>query len=105
MHAHAERGHDQFPVADSRLIDRSHALSGNAAPDALRLPFGDAKRHGMHAHAERGHDQFPVADSRLIDRSHALRGNAAPDALRLPLVTRSVTGCMPRRSVGTISFL
>jgi hypothetical protein len=59
----------------------------------------------MHAHAERGHDQFPVADSRLIDRSHALRGNAGPDALRLLLVTRSVTGCMPTRSVGTISFL
>jgi hypothetical protein len=102
MHAQAERGHDQFPVADSRLIDRSHALRGNAAPDALRLPLVTP---GMHAHAGRGHDQFPVADSRLIDRSHALRGNAAPDALRLLLVTRSVTGCMPRRSVGTISFL
>jgi hypothetical protein len=59
----------------------------------------------MHAHAERGHDQFPVADSRLIDRSHALRGNAGPDALRLLLVTRSVKGCMPTQSVGTISFL
>jgi hypothetical protein len=59
----------------------------------------------MHAHAERGHDQFPLADSRLIDRSHALRGNAGPDALRPPLVTRSVTGCMSTRSVGTISFL
>jgi hypothetical protein len=61
MHAHAEREHDQSPVADSRLIDRSHALRGNAAPDDLRLPFGDAERHRMHVHTERGHDQFPVA--------------------------------------------
>jgi hypothetical protein len=45
------------------------------------------------------------------DRSHALRGNAAGDALRSAVdtrlescarVTRSVTGCIPTRSVGTI---
>ncbi|KAB0502851.1 hypothetical protein F7R14_19690 [Pseudomonas lini] len=44
-------------------------------------------------------------------RSHALRGNAAGDAPRsardarlesCALVTRSVTGCIPTRSVGTI---
>ncbi len=37
----------------------------------------------------------------MIDRSHALRGNASMDALR-PLGTRSVPGCIPTRSVGTI---
>ncbi len=45
------------------------------------------------------------------DRSHALRGNAASDALRpaddarfkfCAVVTRSVTGCIPTQSVGTI---
>ena len=46
------------------------------------------------------------------DRSHAPRGNAAGDALRpavdtrlesCAMVTRSVTGCIPTRSVGTIN--
>ena len=45
------------------------------------------------------------------DRSHAPRGNAASDALRptgdarlksRAVVTRSVTGCVPTQSVGTI---
>ncbi|PRW94836.1 hypothetical protein C7A10_04200 [Pseudomonas fluorescens] len=38
------------------------------------------------------------------DRSHAPRGNAAPDAPRPApeVVTRSVTGCIPTLSVGTI---
>ncbi|KAE9645605.1 hypothetical protein EJA71_11095 [Pseudomonas sp. PB106] len=36
------------------------------------------------------------------DRSHALRGNAFWDAPRP--VTRSVTGCIPTRSVGTIKI-
>ncbi|THF30576.1 hypothetical protein E5170_15385 [Pseudomonas atacamensis] len=34
------------------------------------------------------------------ERSHALRGNASRDAPRP--VTRSVTGCIPTQSVGTI---
>ncbi len=40
------------------------------------------------------------------DRSHAPRGNAAEDALRpaLIVVTRSVNGCIPTRSVGTIIY-
>ncbi len=39
------------------------------------------------------------------DRSHALRGNAVMDAPRplLATVTRSVTGCVPTQSMGTIS--
>src|SRR5689334_12926314 len=38
------------------------------------------------------------------DRSHALRGNASSDALRSALDgTRSVPGCIPTRSVGTIT--
>ncbi|MCO8314538.1 hypothetical protein, partial [Pseudomonas mandelii] len=46
------------------------------------------------------------------DRSHALRGNASRDAPRSCLttdtmpntvVTQSVTGCIPTRSVGTIN--
>ncbi len=42
------------------LTDRSHALRGNAASDALRpaLRKGDAERHRMHSHAERGNDQL-----------------------------------------------
>ncbi|MBA1256670.1 AraC family transcriptional regulator, partial [Pseudomonas carnis] len=38
------------------------------------------------------------------DRSYAPRGNAAPDAPRPApeVVTRSVTGCIPTQSVGTI---
>ncbi|RZI22403.1 hypothetical protein EUX58_19425, partial [Pseudomonas sp. 770NI] len=45
------------------LTDRSHALRGNAASDALRpaLRKGDAERHRMHSHAERGNDQLAVA--------------------------------------------
>ncbi|QAY84284.1 hypothetical protein CUN61_09910 [Pseudomonas arsenicoxydans] len=52
-----------------------------------------------------------VAVAVAVDRSHALRGNAAGDALRPAIdtrlescarVTRSVTGCIPTRSVGTI---
>jgi hypothetical protein len=48
----------------------------------------------------------------VTDRSHAPRGNAAGDALRSTVdtslescarVTRSVTGCIPTRSVGTIN--
>ncbi len=39
-----------------------------------------------------------------IDRSHAPRGNASTDALRSALEgTRSVPGCIPTQSVGTIS--
>jgi hypothetical protein len=37
--------------------DRSHALRGNAARDALR-PKADAERPLRHSHAERGNDQF-----------------------------------------------
>ncbi|PMU09234.1 hypothetical protein C1Y11_17920 [Pseudomonas sp. FW305-20] len=49
-----------------------------------------------------------------IDRSHAPRGNAAGDAPRSAVdarlescagVTRSVTGCIPTQSVGTISWV
>ncbi len=41
----------------------------------------------------------------LKDRSHAPRGNAAMDALRpLQSMTQSVTGGIPTRSVGTISY-
>ncbi|CAN2977175.1 hypothetical protein METHPM2_430010 [Pseudomonas sp. PM2] len=41
------------------MLDRSHALRGNAAPDAPRpaLREGDAERHKMHSHTERGNDQ------------------------------------------------
>jgi hypothetical protein len=42
-------------------------------------------------------------EQRIFDRSHAPRGNAAPDAPRPLWVTRSVTGFMPTRSVGTIN--
>ncbi|MNL00190.1 hypothetical protein D3C87_1206150 [compost metagenome] len=38
--------------------DRSHALRGNAAPDAPRPCANDAERHRMHSHAERGNDQI-----------------------------------------------
>ncbi|AZF11475.1 Acetoacetyl-CoA synthetase [Pseudomonas sp. R2-37-08W] len=47
-------------------IDRSHALRGNAAPDALRhlsavaetcSGWRDAERHRRHSHAEHGNDQ------------------------------------------------
>ena len=42
--------------------------------------------------------------ARYADRSHALRGNASTDAPRSALDgTRSVPGCIPTRSVGTIS--
>ena len=48
-----------------------------------------------------------------VDRSHVPRGNAAGDALRsagdvrlesCALVTRSVTRCIPTRSMGTIIY-
>jgi len=47
----------------------------------------------------------PCGLRRFSDRSHAPRGNAAQDAPRPPLVTQSVTGCIPTRSVGPIKYL
>ncbi len=42
-----------------RQSDRSNALHGNAALDALRpLKSRDAERHMMHSHAERGNDLY-----------------------------------------------
>jgi len=37
-----------------------------------------------------------------VDRSHAPRGNASMHALRPLFGTRSVPGCIPTQSVGTI---
>ena len=80
-----------------------------------QLRNGDAERHRMHSHAERGNDhlseRLAATLSHAQDRSHAPRGNAAEDALRpafsatsgnCAVVTRSVTGCIPTRSEGTI---
>ena len=39
-------------------FDRSHALRGNAAQDAPRLPTADAERPWRGYHAERGNHQM-----------------------------------------------
>jgi hypothetical protein len=48
--------------------DRSHALRGNAARDALR-PKADAERPLRHSHAERGNDQSSAISQPTIPRT------------------------------------
>ena len=89
MHPHAEHGNNQ----QHREQARSHIKQTGA--QLTRRPAGR-----------------PVCSTLARpDRSHAPRGNAAGDALRSAVdtrlescarVTRSVTGCIPTRSVGTI---
>ena len=110
--------------------DHSHALRGNAALDAPR-PMVDAERQGMHAHAERGNDHHDqqksqvrqLAPSRLkpVPLKHRTQPVGPASAgkpltlivptlcvgmprrtLRVLWLTRSVRGCIPTRSVGTI---
>ncbi len=45
------------------MIDRSHALRGNAAWDALRLQEPNAERPLRHSHAERGNDQLLLGEN------------------------------------------
>jgi hypothetical protein len=90
-HSHAERGNDQ--QQRHREQARSHIKQTGA--QLTRRPTG-RPRYSTLARS---------------DRSHAPRGNAAGDALRSAVdtrlescarVTRSVTGGIPTRSVGTI---
>jgi hypothetical protein len=82
-----------------------------AVPTAQNLR--SASRGGVHRKSKTRRPTGRPVCSTLTrpDRSHAPRGNAAGDALRpavdaglesCAMVTRSVTGCIPTWSVGTI---
>jgi hypothetical protein len=86
-----------------------------AVPTAQNLR--SASRGGVHRQSKARRPTGRPVCSTLArrdgrDRSHAPRGNAAWDALRsavdtrlesCAMVTRSVTGCIPTQSVGTIN--
>ena len=85
-------------------LPRHPCRSAHCAEPALGLPTGQIKiksQSQSQSNRSRSH----------TDRSHAPRGNAAGDAPRpavdarlesCAMVTQSVTGCIPTRSVGTI---
>jgi hypothetical protein len=73
--------------------------------DPFRRGF-DAERQWLHSHAERGNDQLSSGDARrgndqvllcfvVLQVWEAIRSGAG--------LTRSVSGCIPTRSVGTIN--
>jgi hypothetical protein len=69
---------------------------------------GGARYQGGAANLEkaRGLVRGQASLLQVIDRSYALRGNASTDAPRSALEgTRSVPGCIPTQSVGTIKFV
>jgi hypothetical protein len=98
--------------------DRSHAPRGNASRDAPRSSFtlGDRLKTAMTRSVSgciptQSVGTIFISTSAHPDRSHAPRGNASRDAPRSSLtiidkvktaMTRSVSGCIPTQSVGTI---
>ena len=82
MHSHAERGND-----------RQTALIKAAFPETDDVELTDV---------EQGR-RLPIGQLLIVP---TLRVGTPPRTLRVPLqvVTRSVTGCIPTQSVGTIGF-
>ncbi len=106
MYSHAERRNDQV----STILKPGKINCGSCRASA-RLRWRTGRRH---IHCLTGPLRSLAKARQLLrrnDRSHALRGNATSDALRpaddarfksCAVVTRSVTGCIPTQSVGTI---
>ncbi len=84
--------------------DRSHALRGNAASDALRpLQNWNAERPLRHSHAERGNDQAAgsVRSDNLIQNQRAVMSRIGPRPLAkrppaTPIVPTLCVGMQPR---------
>ena len=100
-----------FP-AEAGPTDARAAFSGTGFSREEASPGADSIADQPHFLCELARECF-ISNTRYpSDRSHAPRGNAAPDAPR-PAddvhsgrgeVTRSVTGCLPTQSGGTINF-